>query len=68
MSFITFAGVFLLLNLGTFCSISEPSLPEINKRSAPTKVMNDMPLHPEVLFQLKLPPALKRDVEIEKEL
>jgi hypothetical protein len=55
-----------LLNLGTFCSISEPSLPEINKRNTPTKVMNDMPLHPEVLFQLKLPPTIKSDVKREK--
>jgi hypothetical protein len=43
-------------------------VPKINKRNAPVKVMNDMPLHPEALFQLKLPTALKRDVEREKEL
>jgi hypothetical protein len=68
MSFITFAGVFLLFISDNDGSEIEQKVPKINKRNAPVKVMNDMPLHPEALFQLKLPTALKRDVEREKEL
>jgi hypothetical protein len=46
----------------------EQMVPQINKRNTPAKVMNDMTLHLEALFQSELPPTLKRDVEREKEL
>jgi hypothetical protein len=57
-----------LLISGNDGSEIEQKVPKINKRNTPAKVMNDMTLHSEALFQLELPPMLKRDVEKEKEL
>jgi hypothetical protein len=64
----TFVGVFLLLISGNDGSEIEQKVPKFNKRNTPAKVMNDMKLHSEALFQLELPPTLKRDIEREKEL
>jgi hypothetical protein len=46
----------------------EQKVPKFNKRNTPAKVINDMKLHSEALFQLELPPTLKRDIERETEL
>jgi hypothetical protein len=64
----TFVGVFLLLISGNDGSEIEQKVPKFNKRNTPAKVMNDMKLHSEALFQLELPSTLKRDIEREKEL